>query len=788
VSTLAQVGTLYMTDERAATRRRGPVVGAVLIYVAPLLLLFVVEAVGLWRVPNQFVGMYANDDGFWAAWNVQGILEWGLPFDLAPFNPLSGMGSTFLPNTPWFNPAALALALPLPREIGYLISYFVYFAELSASVVLLFRVMELTRVEAIFATELYLFLIFPPMAYFSAWGFRVGTLTWSSLAPVNLHLVAISNLLVILVLAIGRGQLWYNVACGIGVVLLVLCGVLSAPITFLTYAPMYSIFGAALVLGSQPNIKQISWKVGAIIITAALFWLAGFKDYLQGTASISSRTVYFPGTFAAGEKLLSWSNWRNAWSAWGNAWPGIDACSIPLPLCGYLIFYLYIAALAGAVWCAIQGRRKLKIVAVGTLIFSALLHLYDFANYVTPQVISPQFFAWSGYLLVALFSSLLMAYVLQLVQASTWSSHLVRQVMTKGAASKLGSALFILVIPGIALAWELRLKHLLPPPPVNNPEVHWLGQSSIRRAELGTITQYLIEHARITPGAVFRGYTTTYLADPAGPLAMYLQKPGASPVATYVAARYFFDQHYRNRLQETDLWELNIPTIEEYGQWVTKPAYLAFNALFPPSGNSGAASGNDGVFLRIYSLDIDLLALFGVRYIITDTLLHDKRTTLRAVQTASDAPMIQLYEIGNPDLGALSPTQFATANSFDDAIAILRDHKFDMMNTAVVFDPLEGTLGPAQNVTFRFVRGGFHVTADAAGDAAIVLPVQYSKCWRAVGSQPAAGIRLYRANALQTLLRFTGHIDATFHFVFGRLGGTACRSQDLAQLKSIGLE
>jgi hypothetical protein len=104
-----------------------------------------------------------------------------------------------------------------------------------------------------------------------------------------------------------------------------------------------------------------------------------------------------------------------------------------------------------------------------------------------------------------------------------------------------------------------------------------LGPSSIRHARMGSITRYLVEHASIKPGAPFRGYTATYLVDPHGSLSQQLQESAAgakqlSKLELYIAARPFFDRHYQNRLQETDLWEHNIPTIEEYGQWVTKPA------------------------------------------------------------------------------------------------------------------------------------------------------------------------------------------------------------------------
>ena len=81
-----------------------------LFYLAPTIVFFIVDAIGLWRLPGDFWGMYGNDDGIWAAWNLRGIFEWSRPFDLAPFNPLSGMGSTFLPNTPW--PIRRRLLLP----------------------------------------------------------------------------------------------------------------------------------------------------------------------------------------------------------------------------------------------------------------------------------------------------------------------------------------------------------------------------------------------------------------------------------------------------------------------------------------------------------------------------------------------------------------------------------------------------------------------------------------------------------------------------------------------------
>ena len=162
----------------------------------------------------------------------------------------------------------------------------------------------------------------------------------------------------------------------------------------------------------------------------------------------------------------------------------------------------------------------------------------------------------------------------------------------------------------------------------------------------------------------------------------------------------------------------------------------------------------------------------------------------RAEQPAEGAPTIYLYEIADPNLGTWSPTNSVVAHSFNEAIALLRSRKLDLSTTAVVFEPLKGPLVPAKNVTFSFVRGGFHVTADADGAAAIVLPVQYSQCWHAVTSSRSgdvSGVELRRVNALQTLVTFSGHVDATFRFAFGLFEDVRCRLRDVAELKSLGV-
>lgn len=786
---------MTIMDQDGARKRQcaiepSAVASAILIYVVPTLVFFVVEAIGLWRLPGTFWGMYGNDDGIWAAWNLQGIFEWSVPFDLAPFNPLSGMGSTFLPNTPWLNPAAAALALPFPREIDYLISYFLYFVELTASLILLFRVIGLSPLRSAICAQLYLVVVFPwTNGYFA-------TLYWYSLSPSNAHLVAMANIMLALLLLVGRFESARNIACVIGFALAALSGVFSAPVNFLTYGPTYAIAAAALLLGFAPDRRELGWKIGAVAATALLLWLLGLKDYYEATSWMSNRAVLYPRAFEAGWRILTLEFWRHAWSIY-------NTCDNQVLICARMSsFWIYVGALAGAVLYSLNSLRRseLRPLAIALLMFVAFVHFFDLTGRVAlfgaAHVISPAYLIWASYPFLVLFLGLLVFRAFDLaggLLARAWLLVPSRLSAVVPEFRTLRPAVVALLIPVLALHfWFTRGRNTQPPPPSGNPSIPLLGKSAIRHATIGSITSYLIDHASIRPGTPFRGYTVTYLGDPRGPLTPDLKIGPSTNFGLYVAARYVLDRLYQNRLQETDLWELGIPTLEEYGQWITKPVYATVDAV----ANRGEETAPPGVvqafaaFLHLYRLRLDVLAFLGVRFVITDLPLQDDRATLRVQQPGRDAPPMFLYEMAGPNLGTWSPTKFTVARSFSEALQLLRANVRDLARTAIVFEALPQTLVPAERAEFGFMRGGFRLTADAAGEAAVVLPMQYSKCWQlaaASSDTDRQSVSVQRVNAFQTLVRFRGHIDASFKFAFGRLGGTHCRMLDVAELRLLGM-
>jgi hypothetical protein len=93
---------------------------------------------------------------------------------------------------------------------------------------------------------------------------------------------------------------------------------------------------------------------------------------------------------------------------------------------------------------------------------------------------------------------------------------------------------------------------------------------------------------------------------------------------------------------------------------------------------------------------------------------------------------------------------------------------------------------PAHDVELVYTKEGLHLKAESAGHSVLVLPAQYSHCWTAQGltsqgwtSQGAGGPQLFRANAAQLGVSFTGKLDVNLVFRLGPILAGACRVEDL---------
>jgi hypothetical protein len=322
-----------------------------------------------------------------------------------------------------------------------------------------------------------------------------------------------------------------------------------------------------------------------------------------------------------------------------------------------------------------------------------------------------------------------------------------------------------------------------------------LGLPPIAHAQVrkGPIHQYLEQHIALAPGKPFEGYVALHLAAEDGFVrkqymssdftGRYLgqsdddvRRPFLTSKAMghfmYVYARYLLSTQFGNMFQLTDLWNSNIPTLEDYGQWLTKQMFV-FNT--DVLANPEDIVDRIGVATHLYKFSPEILAMLGVRYVVSDGKLDHPFVTEVLTETGAAETTLHLYEVRHANLGNWSSTKTVVADGYDSAVSSLEKVQPD---SVVLLEPiaLPPDLVPAEQARLTVVKGGYRITARSAGASLLILPVQFSHCWQ-LKAEPGSEGSIYRANLVQTGIFFRNQIDAEVRFGFG-LTNSSCRRQD----------
>lgn len=778
-------------------------------------LLLCITAIGWHFLPNGIWGLHTLTDGALAAWNSTSIFLWSEPFDPSPQNFLQGLGSLYIPNTPWLNPGALALSLPLEPHWQYYFSYGVYFLELFASVVVLGRALGFSILRSVLAGQLLCLTIFPPYTnYFF-------TLPWISLAPFNAHLMAICNLLLALLSILGKeNSTRQNLAVATGIVVLLVSAFYTAAVTWVTYVPVYLLFAFA-VATHQLTRKSLFWITGLATVIAATALILRIPEFYTGTTQVTSSHLLNPDPVATEFSVIV--------AAMRRAWTSMNWCNYPQTffVCStYAIKYVHAAGLAGAIILAIFYSRLARKLGLCMITYVLVLHLYAMVAQAGIlgifNRINKDFLLFSSYTFYALFS---IAAAFSLLDGLQWLWHrqFVQYAWQQGCrktsewpiiAKKLlaqspvllyatGYAVLasaapvaaILIMFGIAKepSNQLLATQRLPPPVIHSPHKT-------------NVTDILVREIGLPPGMPFRGSVATYFGAPEGPLREKIgfgNQPYSS-TSLYHNSRFYMQAWYGNSFMMTDLWRFNIPTFEEYGQWITKPLYVFAKEIFSFTAPQDGLSSSE---INIYKLNFSLMQALGIRFIITDSELSDTRLMLRATHKTSTPPVrpelsyfakaknailegdpvaVRLYEFRNPNLGSYSPTKVTLINTVKATIDRLRDPAFDP-EAEVILQTAEGLSSFVRTTkSLMYIeKGRIRVIASSEGNSALLLPIQFSHCLNGtshLASNSVAKARLMRANLVETALIFDRQVDISVSFDFGP-GQAHCRLVDAEDYK-----
>jgi hypothetical protein len=178
-----------------------------------------------------------------------------------------------------------------------------------------------------------------------------------------------------------------------------------------------------------------------------------------------------------------------------------------------------------------------------------------------------------------------------------------------------------------------------------------------------------------------------------------------------------------------------------------------------------------------------ILAMLGVRYVITD-LAYDGAATLRASLPTAKGTLL-LYEITEPNLGNYSPTAVTAAGAAAEILGRLADPGFDPAHEIIADLPQQDSvLVPARNARLTFLGNSLKIEAESDGRSIVLLPLEYSRCLR-VSTRVAEKPTLIRANLLETGVLFSGRLDADVTIETSAFIDPACRLRDLFDVRAL---
>jgi len=736
---------------------------------------FLLFLFGWYRAPGQYIwGLYTDTDGQFAEWYSKSLFQWSHPFYISNINPFEGICSLFFPNNIWLNPGALALSLPLERIWTYLFSYGIYLAEVSISVYFLGRALSLSRIQSVIAAQIFAFFLFPPFtAYTHATSFFSG-------APFNAHLMALLNFALVFFIRLGRSANIYKNASDVFFIIVISCvAFYSGAFTLLTFLPFYGIFALGVFVqdlrNSNKKVSLFLWKIVPLILLLFLGLILDSYHYFSGTTKYVSRALtisppaahftlidYIKGIFEAFLKYSPCTHPQESMFCLQEKYP--------------ISFFHLIAGLGGVISCFTHKYRWIAF----SFIFIAfspevLIILAESRLFPKLMLINPKFFVWSSYCFSSLFFTIFFGEIWKTIKIflaldpffntfrQTISSPLGRAI--------LNGAWLVFVVPLTALYYYITIELYKPVP--------------IPPSEKTDIVAHLEKEIKVKPQEIFKGYTISYLGAEGGGIRPHLDLAEGylDSSVQYTKAREYLKKHYKNSHMLSDLWKYDIPTLEEYGQWITIPLYLFTGELL---SKPGAHLYNANI--NIFGLNYSVLQTIGVRFIITDSQLTDLK--LREVKqiTKEGAVPLYLYEIQNPNLGNYSPTQVVVLNSAKDIFNLFKSGTFNFEDYVVLQQAeTPQVLSKAYDTHLLFDINKIKVTSKSPGTSLIVLPFQFSHCYKVNPQVADSSVKVMRANIVQTAILFRDKLDIELIFDFGMTRNAKCRERDIREIKDLNL-
>jgi hypothetical protein len=634
-------------------------------------------------------------------------------------NPLQGIGGMDVPWRALLDPG-LWLFAHLPTSTGRIVAMTLYAAELAVAIVWLGTRLGLGLLPAVAASWIGVLLAFPYVYPSLGFDFLWG-------GPNYVPLILQNTAIILLFLDLGRGPRTADVVrfCAIAAVgtLQVIQNSIFAPMSVV----MLVFFGVVTVFAAA-SMRERLIKLAAPTALAGIT-LGVFGQLLIGIYGFAKPSFFWyelyprPGTL---RDLSFFIADHSRWPAW----------------------IVYGLSLAGALYAALRGGAAIRPIARGFLAFVL-------ANLAVVLLVNE---GWKGPRIAYID---ILAYPFYCVFAAHAAATTIGWLNLKIGTFRLHSPAGMAAL--CALPWLVLVDYW--PPPLERPLVRNLNPFIWPPSET-PVTKFLAGEIALRPGSPFRGRVASVAGSDYEP--QWVFAPFINQHDYDVMNLLFAGNDHRMY----GLWYYNIPTLFEINQF-SSPFFHLVNARL-----LNAPGARDLRTHETQSIVNDrIMALLGVRYLLSDKLLPESTPVLRYRLT--EGRDLYVYSVPETNAAGYAVTRTQRARDGREAIDFLADRSNDLRKVAVLTNAEEvRALVPAGRSALTVERGGYRIEADSPGTSLLVLPVEYSHCLRAelatTGANPP---RLMRANLAMTAILFSGRVEGTLMFRYGALS-SRCRIED----------
>jgi hypothetical protein len=681
---------------------------------------------------NQACLLYHFDGNQWQIlFDVQ--REFRTPFAQVGADPLQGNFDTYFPAfREYLLPHFLALLSGLSNA-GKAASYSIYASFLTFSAYVLSRSIGIGRGASVLSGVLVPFLILPsfvnsgPLLYPL---FQISPQIAQGMALVMLILACLWSLekqVGIRELAILIAPAALTVAAAVSLISLTVLMV-----------PTLAVYGIASLL-SAPCWRRVFPRVASGVLIIAVLTGLGIAKFGY------SLSAYAAFNFFANELIQDRANLYFASSVYAPGYAGI---------------LLQIIGLAGALRAAKRGDRRLRTCAVAymtsTIVFQVVAYVtVAWADgYHGP---SPLYFEIFFFPFAAIFAS----------YAAYAAIDAVAQVVPRVLPVRGGYARQLILHSGLAATTIYLLLWNFSSIAAGSPKI--CTEAAFASLRPTSLTEHLAKEIAQRPGEPFRGMVATFTG--------YRDKPSVTWF-DLIAHDAKLAAISGNDHRTIGLWKYRIPTLIQYNTYISPQYYVLFTRLLDRPRDRQLRS-----IVFATRPNEPILALWGVRYLITD--FAPLFGTLRFEMPVTGQEPLRLVELRNANVGNYSPTEIVEAKNFRGALTIMSDTNFDGQRTVVTMSPLVGPLVRASDGRLVLEKYGFRVHAKSAGRSVLVLPVQYSHCWRITSR--SGDVHLFRANFAQLGIEFHGDLEARLRLRYGPIFAGDCRLADLEDMEKLDI-